>query len=428
MSPTLQPPQQVKLAQMRNTVEKMLASLGRNKLASDAGVDENADNKTTTHPSKNVDDGTQPATTGFRDAENSAQVKEEQGTAGVESASAAPSLDSVQPNIGTHQSLTGEDASIETSSTKDTKEDGGFNGPSSHPARTDNDSLNGGKYAGFFANLAQAESLGRELLAESIVSAGTQPAQAQLAKAAAAGAAAAEAALSPTDLQKQAEAVAADVLHQTILYAEQCAEKTAYYLQDFFQHLNAVANAQPAAAAKAAGRTRKLASDEPPKDDEKKEESGEEKEESGGGGGGSAPPAAEPSAPPPVDGGGGDPLAEMLGGADPAMGGDPGMGMDPGAGMPAPPPEMGADPMMDGDPGMGGAPGMEAALDGAPGGEDPLANLPPEVLQMLLQALQEQQTTPDQFKAAAYGAASASKRAQAKRAALNAYVRELSRG
>lgn len=131
----------------------------------------------TSHPVKDVDDGTEDAKEGARSAENTADVKADQGKPSVESTPEATSegtkkasLDLTkfakgkqaddgksaggavqtpgsaaddQLQIGTNVQPTGEDSSTETSSAKAGKEDPG----SKHEARTDNDALDGNKYS-----------------------------------------------------------------------------------------------------------------------------------------------------------------------------------------------------------------------------------------------------------------------------------------
>jgi hypothetical protein len=69
----------------------------------------------TTHPVKDVDDGTSDAQTGSRHTENTQDNKEDQGSAGVDSQSDANAgqQDNYQLNIGMNESATGEDASVE---------------------------------------------------------------------------------------------------------------------------------------------------------------------------------------------------------------------------------------------------------------------------------------------------------------------------
>lgn len=100
------------------------------------------------HPSADVDNGGHTTTEGARSAENERDVKEDQGRPGVDASKndAPGSQDDVQPNIGTTQSAVGEDPSTEDNY-KGGKDDPG----SAHPARTDNDSLDGEKYASYSA-------------------------------------------------------------------------------------------------------------------------------------------------------------------------------------------------------------------------------------------------------------------------------------
>lgn len=147
----------------------------------------------TTHPVKDVDDSTEEAREGARGAENAADVKADQGPASVESvpdnvaakkaAARKVAVDgkseggSVNPpgtasddqlQIGTRKSTTGQDPAVETSSAKAEKEDasGGRLGNSTHPARTNNNELDGYKYAEMpLEQLAKvASDLGNHLL------------------------------------------------------------------------------------------------------------------------------------------------------------------------------------------------------------------------------------------------------------------------
>lgn len=100
----------------------------------------------TTHPSKDVDDRAEAASEGARSAENTEDVKSEPNRgAVVDSVTPGPGAgqDSVQMDVGITSKATGEDSAAETSSAKDGKDDPG----SSHPARTDNEALDGHKYA-----------------------------------------------------------------------------------------------------------------------------------------------------------------------------------------------------------------------------------------------------------------------------------------
>lgn len=98
----------------------------------------------TTHPTKSVGNNVQSVQTGARASENEKDVKADQGAPGVNSTPEAShkegsgDQDSVQLNIGTTQSATGEDPSVEDDY-KGTKDDPG----TTHPAKTDD----GEKYA-----------------------------------------------------------------------------------------------------------------------------------------------------------------------------------------------------------------------------------------------------------------------------------------
>jgi len=149
----------------------------------------------TTHPVKNVDDSTEEATEGARAAENTADVKADQGPASVESTPANVAAKkasarkvavdgkseggSVNPpgtasddqlQIGTKKEPTGQDPAVETSSAKAEKEDaaGGRLGNTTHPARTNNGELDGYKYAEMpLEQLAKvASDMGNNLLAK----------------------------------------------------------------------------------------------------------------------------------------------------------------------------------------------------------------------------------------------------------------------
>ena len=149
------------------TIESFISQVGRVKQA-EAGTEPGSIGGATSHPVKNVDDRTEPAKEGKRSKENSSDVKEDQGKPGVESAAEATAKSASAKGlaafakkaegavsspgsaaddhlqIGTNVQATGDDKSNETNSAKAGKEDPG----SDHPARTDNDSLDGHKYAG----------------------------------------------------------------------------------------------------------------------------------------------------------------------------------------------------------------------------------------------------------------------------------------
>lgn len=130
------------------TIDDFLAKVdGQSEKAAEAYTEPGSQGGATEHPVKNVDDRTEVAQEGSRSSENSSDVKEDQGEPAVDNTPEAKpgsdQQDGVQVNIGTEQAATGEQPSVETSSTEAGKEDPG----SSHPARTDNDSLDGHKYS-----------------------------------------------------------------------------------------------------------------------------------------------------------------------------------------------------------------------------------------------------------------------------------------
>lgn len=154
-----------------NQIQNLLQVVGSQKSA-EANTEAGGYQGGTTHPVKNVDDGTQEAAEGSRSSENESDVKEDQGKPGVDSTSpgAGSGQDAQQSDVGMTSKATGEDPSAETESAKGGKEDGGtYFGSSTHPARTDNDSLDGGKYASdtehFAALCKQAQDLGNSLIA-----------------------------------------------------------------------------------------------------------------------------------------------------------------------------------------------------------------------------------------------------------------------
>ena len=172
-------------------IEQFLQHVGVEKQASEAHTEPGSVGGPTSHPVKDVDDSTGPATEGFRSAENSADVKADQGSASVDStpediskkkASLGKSQDGgINPpgtaredqiQIGTTKAPTGEDPSVETGSTKNEKEDPasaprGHVGHSTHPARTNNNELDGRKYASapLSEHIKAANDAGNHLLA-----------------------------------------------------------------------------------------------------------------------------------------------------------------------------------------------------------------------------------------------------------------------
>ena len=154
-----------------NTIDKFIREVGATeKLAAEANTEAGSVGGATEHPVKDVDDHTEDADEGFRSKENDADVKADEGPPSVDNQPIATpektaegkseggaagdpvqspgSAADDQLQIGTVKEPTGDDPSVETSSAKDEKEDsGGPGGPTTHPATTENSSLDGLKYA-----------------------------------------------------------------------------------------------------------------------------------------------------------------------------------------------------------------------------------------------------------------------------------------
>ena len=154
-----------------NTIDKFIREVGATeKLAAEANTEAGSVGGATEHPVKDVDDHTDDADEGFRSKENDADVKADEGPPSVDNqpiatpektaegkseggaagdpAQSPGSAADDQLQIGTVKEPTGDDPSVETSSAKAEKEDsGGPGGPTTHPATTENSSLDGLKYA-----------------------------------------------------------------------------------------------------------------------------------------------------------------------------------------------------------------------------------------------------------------------------------------
>ena len=181
-----------------NTIEQFLATVGGSVKRAEANTEAGGYQRGTTHPVKDVDDRTEVAQEGARSAENDKDVKEDQGAVGVNSAATAKSARDIlsglsryaamptynvkrsesavstpgsaaddQLQIGTNKQPTGEDPANETNSAKAGKKDS----DSAHPARTDNESLDGHKFS--YDNYTSLEKLasymndiGNELVAQ----------------------------------------------------------------------------------------------------------------------------------------------------------------------------------------------------------------------------------------------------------------------
>mgnify|MGYP000193317461 CR=1 FL=1 len=392
-----------------NSIDALLARVGPRIKAAEANTEAGGIAGGTSHPVADADDRTEPASEGARSAENSDDVKNDQGTPAVDST--APGTpggqDSVQLNIGTSQKATGEDPAVETSSAKGGKEDGGYAGPSSHPARTDNDALDGNKYSAarkLQSSVKLARESGHALLAKIAVAAESNTAvrtRASKLAGEAMGGGEASAKLPPETVsdadsdannpppgkgEKSKEAAAViDSIAMTIKSAEADAELVLSFLQSYSK-----------TAADEAG---------PPAGEESHESSETPMEES-------AESAVDPTEPP----AGGDAGGPPAGGAGGGMGGmdlsqisaeDFLMQLLSGAG--------GGDALGGGAPPMGGAPpaggdiGGEAAMAGMLGGEGgaPPAGAPAPggagggEEAMLAEALAQSGQSPEAFQAKA---------------------------
>jgi hypothetical protein len=112
------------------------------------------------HPTTSIDNRGQTAQEGARSSENTSDVKSDQPVGVDQTSEATPGQDEQdgqQLNIGTQQSATGEDPSVEDAY-KGTKDDPG----TSHPAKTED----GEKYSSFKEANAKATSLANEILAD----------------------------------------------------------------------------------------------------------------------------------------------------------------------------------------------------------------------------------------------------------------------
>lgn len=389
-----------KQAALMGTIDSLLKAVGETNVkaagAKRAGTEAGGYNGETTHPTKNVDDSTSEASEGARSAENSEDAKSEPNRG--EPVDAVPtdrSVDqnSVQTDIGITSKATGEDPAAETDSAKAGKDDPG----SSHPARTDNDSLDGQKFSSVEAEILhlskQAEAIGERICTyiatnvQDTKQAGSkQPAAPAPAKVAAAPVkAAAEAGYDLAGLfagmdidvqdKQAADALVVDTLASVIETAVRRAEKCAEYYTAHYAAKRANDGGMPMQAAPAPG--------------------GEQMDPNAmaqmAGGGGGAPPGAE-------GGQGGSPeeeamLMQLLQGQ--GGGGEGGEGHPGGDG--------------DGDEAGGGMPGGE----GGEGGEQ----IDPAMLEQILAELGVSPEEVAQKASAHKKAAAAKKRWQPKTAA-----------
>lgn len=368
-----------------------------------------------THPSTQVDDGTQEATTGARSAENASDNKAEPNRGKtVDATSEGPGAgqDSVQMDIGITSKATGEDSASETSSAKGGKEDS----DSSHPARTDNNELEGGKYASDMERLEaltkKATELGSQLVAAIATAADSEVKQAQKSAAAAPATDVSSVTANqdvPTEDKQANDAVVVDTIANIIGTAFRRAEKAAAF---FTAHLEA----------------KQAEDDEEDDDDDDDSEEGKSSDPQPAAAGEGAPPAAEEA---PVEGAGAPgeaDIAAMLAGGEGMGAGDAAAAM--GAGDAGAPPEVpGAPPAPGPDAGLG-AMGADAGMGGAPGMGGDMGAGGPDIAQ-LEQILAELGITPEQLEMAIMGKqASALKQKKAteqqqKYAAMKQMIEEL---
>lgn len=259
------------------TIGRFIQEMGQaEKRAAEAHTEPGSIGGPTSHPVKDVDDNTEEAKEGFRSAENTADVKAEQGKPSVDSTSknvaAKKAVDgksesgSVNPpgtasddqiQIGTKKEPTGEDPSTETNSAKAEKEDssGSRLGKTTHPARTNNSELDGFKYAEMATDqlVKLSADLGHNLLA-ALANATVEPAtksasQEDLNKlpkedkqaADLAGQAGWElAGLLSGDFDKQAaDNLVQESLYEMLKVAHDDADKVAYFVTKFYQQKQA---------------------------------------------------------------------------------------------------------------------------------------------------------------------------------------------
>lgn len=313
------------------------------------------------HPTTKIDNNAQKAKEGERSAENTKDVKKAEGASSVENAT-APSptetqQDGVQYNIGTKQSLTGEDPSVEDDY-KGSKDDPG----TSHPASADD----GVKFGSFKEAADHATQLAHEILADIVTSTAAQNAQAAVKTAAVPTAQPAQPA--PAEALNAGYALAAELGLQKEAAEAHVEDTLAQIFRDAVLNGELVGNYLKAAAVE----TEESAASAGDTDDNHKSEESDDD-------GGSAAAGAGPE--PIVD------AASAAGGGDPAasLGGSPDAALQE---LVAALQELGITPeMLMEAAGGGGAPGAAAASDplGMPpaGGADPLAaaggGLPPEL-------------------------------------------------
>lgn len=318
-------------------------------------------------PWTSVDDGTRPATTGARAAENEADIKDmPEGSVSVddtpEASPTEDSQDKVQYNINMTQSAVGEDPAVEDDY-KSKKDDPGTDSPFTVSDERKYGSWNFRKCA------SQLGKLGNEILADVAVKAAKQNKKADAAAKPAAAPAATDAVTKAAQagyeqaaaLGQAGETVAAQqMIFNTVKEASHMADLTVAYLREYHAAISKQADADPSESD--SGESHK------PKDDD-----------GGAPPGAGGPPGGDPGAGGPP-GAGGDALAAMLGPGAGGPGGDPGAGGPPGM-----------------DPGAGGPPGGDPMAGGAPSKEESLHELAAAMIEMgispeeLMQAVAQMQ-------------------------------------
>lgn len=329
-----------------------------------AGVHSKKASEDTSHPTGKADDGTMPAKTGPRYAENSADIKEQYPNVSVEGEQGilndgAP--DKAQFDIGITSTVSGNDPENEKPKDSKTPDPG-----TSHPASTDRVEKYGS--VSLRKGMEICEKLGQELLADINVAMYSQAAKTPVKTAAAP--AQSRPAPAKTAAQANLEKAAAEN-QQLILQFVQAGELAADLYADYF--MKAAADEATDDVEDAGGEEPTAPDEEPSSMDGGGEEAsmgdvpgGDEALQAMLGGGGGMSPDA-----------GGDPMAGGMPGGDPMAGGDP-----MGGGMPG---EGGGDPMA----GAGGSPEEIQAL---------LESIPPEVLiEVLSQVMAEQDLSPDEM-------------------------------
>lgn len=205
----------------------------------------------TSHPSKDVDDNTQPATEGKRSQENTSDVKNTIFNGGVDAAGdSSPSQEDQQFDVGITSASTGEDPASEDDYKSD-KEDPG----TSHPAKTNDGEKYGSMSFGKLRKLASSKA--NDILSDITVNmkeaAGSKPMPAFIQKkidekkgkkapaadcdkmAAAGTAAASLTTEQQDDFSKQAREVVASSIEQTIADGLEKAAMVGSYLQAFYK-------------------------------------------------------------------------------------------------------------------------------------------------------------------------------------------------